>query len=70
MTKYGKFSIAFTHGMKAYVDKSGWFYHYHSYNRKLDAQEDAADARQYYGLNARVIPKSNGRWVVVLQKRG
>ena len=64
-----KFDIAFTHGMKIYVDRSGWFYHYHSYNKKGDAKRDASDAR-LYGLNARVIPKSNGRWAVVLQKRG
>ena len=70
MTNYGKYAIAFTNGMKVYIDRSGWFYHYHTYNRKLNAQEDAGDARQYYELNARVIPKSNGRWAVVLQKRG
>ena len=69
MVNYGKYAIAFTHGMRTRIEGEV-FYHYHSYTRKLDAKEDAGDARQYYGLNARVIPKSNGRWAVVLQKRG
>jgi hypothetical protein len=62
-----KFDIAFTHGMRINIDGSA-FYHYHSYNRKCDAKRDASDAR-LYDLNARVIPKSNGRYAVVLQRR-
>lgn len=60
------FDKAFTHGQAIKID--GKIYHvWGSYKRRLEAVEDAGDAREY-GLLARVIKRSNPtRWIVALR---
>lgn len=60
------FDKAFTHGHPVKI--GGKTYHiWASYKRRLEAAEDAGDAREY-GLLARVIHKGD-RWLVALRRR-
>lgn len=51
---------------REYRFRGGYWYEFRWHKRKLLANEDAGDAREY-GYNARVVP-SRGGWMVLIRR--